>query len=231
MGQRASNGHDLDDSQPFWDILSNVNSAPCRSSTATGPYSLISEPPVVEISRSLFENKLAEYYGDDIEHIAANPQKYSHPVSQNAQHTANVAFRFGTKAEGCASAYSWICTTLIDDVCIRVEERDCAAQIWPPRLPSVRDVAAVGWQARLDVHHGFIGRNLCHRRLVDLLAAALRRSTRGLNIALLCREPCEPPVLFATSDAYAPRAMQLRPWHGRSLVLVTIDRAGGVAQN
>ncbi|WP_271587243.1 hypothetical protein [Bradyrhizobium sp. CCBAU 53415] len=63
------------------------NSTPGRSSTATRPYSLISEPPVVEITRSLFENKLAEYYGDDIEHIAANPQKYSHPVSQKAQPT------------------------------------------------------------------------------------------------------------------------------------------------
>ncbi|WP_167770769.1 hypothetical protein [Bradyrhizobium niftali] len=64
------------------DILSFLNSAPSSFSsesfsTAVPPYALVDEPPLVEISRSSFENKLAEFYGEDIEHIAANPQRYS----------------------------------------------------------------------------------------------------------------------------------------------------------
>jgi hypothetical protein len=39
---------------------------------------------VVEISKSSFENKLADFYGGDIEDIAANPQRYSRWVSEKA---------------------------------------------------------------------------------------------------------------------------------------------------
>ncbi|WP_375785031.1 hypothetical protein ACE10Z_36505 [Bradyrhizobium sp. Pha-3] len=78
--------------------LASAGSQAGSSSTATRPYSLVSEPPVVEISRSTFEDKLAEFYGDDLENIAAHPQRYSRPVSQKAQRTADIAFRFGTKA-------------------------------------------------------------------------------------------------------------------------------------
>ncbi|WP_342724032.1 Effector protein NopP [Bradyrhizobium sp. B097] len=91
-----------DDSQRLADMFCTLNLAPSSShagssSTATRPYSLVSEPPVVEISRSIFEDKLAEFYGDEIGNIAAHPQRYSARVSEKAQRTADIAFRFGTK--------------------------------------------------------------------------------------------------------------------------------------
>ncbi|WP_456639470.1 effector protein NopP [Bradyrhizobium sp. USDA 10063] len=51
----------------------------------------------MEISRSSFDRKLEDFYGDEIEHIAANPQQYSRPVSLKAERAADVAFRFGTR--------------------------------------------------------------------------------------------------------------------------------------
>ncbi|WP_424578355.1 hypothetical protein [Bradyrhizobium sp. USDA 326] len=91
------------DRQRFSDVFSSLNlapsiSSPDASSPPVPPYALVEEPPVVEISRSSFERKLVDFYGADIEDIAANPQRYSRWVSQKAQRTADTAFRFGTKS-------------------------------------------------------------------------------------------------------------------------------------
>ena len=91
------------DRQRFSDVFSTLNvapsiSSPDASSPAVPPYAMVEEPPVVEISRSSFERKLVDFYGADIEDIAANPQRYSRWVSQKAQRTADTAFRFGTKS-------------------------------------------------------------------------------------------------------------------------------------
>ncbi|MGY3622251.1 hypothetical protein ACVJGD_008447 [Bradyrhizobium sp. USDA 10063] len=90
------------DSQRFAEMFADMNIAASSaydssSSVATRPYSLVPRPPVVEISRSSFDRKLEDFYGDEIEHIAANPQQYSRPVSLKAERAADVAFRFGTR--------------------------------------------------------------------------------------------------------------------------------------
>lgn len=90
------------DSQRFSDVFSDLNLAPSSSSSdassrAVPAYALVDERPVVEISRSSFEDKLAKFYGGDIENIAANPRPYSRWTS-NAQRTTDTAFCFGAKS-------------------------------------------------------------------------------------------------------------------------------------
>ncbi|WP_246667660.1 Effector protein NopP [Bradyrhizobium macuxiense] len=88
------------DSQRFSDMFSAMhmaepNSYASSSSAPTRPYSLVRKPPVVEISSSSFEKKVKDFYGEEIEHIAADPQQYSRPVSLKAERTAYVAYRHG----------------------------------------------------------------------------------------------------------------------------------------
>ncbi|MET2832775.1 host specificity protein [Mesorhizobium shangrilense] len=67
------------------DLNASSSSAPAR------PYSLVSQPPIVEIDRSSFSRKARDFYGDEIKHIADNPQEYSDFVSSKAARTAMVA--------------------------------------------------------------------------------------------------------------------------------------------
>nr|WP_234886922.1 host specificity protein [Sinorhizobium terangae] len=71
------------------DSLASSSSAPER------PYTLVSQPPVVEIDRSSFGRKVREFYGDEIKEIADNPQEYSDFVSSKAERTATVARLYG----------------------------------------------------------------------------------------------------------------------------------------
>ncbi|ANT54325.1 host specificity protein (plasmid) [Mesorhizobium amorphae CCNWGS0123] len=65
------------------------------SSAPTHPYSLASQPPVVELERSSFARKVKDFYGDEIKHIAENPQEYSPFVSSKAGRTATIARLYG----------------------------------------------------------------------------------------------------------------------------------------
>ncbi|OAF04273.1 hypothetical protein AYJ54_24075 [Bradyrhizobium centrolobii] len=89
------------DSQRFADAFAGMHMAEpssyaSSSSAATRPYSLARNPPVVEISSSSFEEKVKDFYSDEIEHIAANPQQYSRAVSLKAERAAYVAYRHGS---------------------------------------------------------------------------------------------------------------------------------------
>ncbi|KLK92183.1 hypothetical protein AA309_15965 [Microvirga vignae] len=90
---------DSERTQSFSDTLANMHLATAdsnaRSSSPAPAYSLVPKPPVVEISRSLFEEKMMSFYGDEIEHIAANPKQYSDAVSLKATHTKDVAYHHG----------------------------------------------------------------------------------------------------------------------------------------
>ena len=63
------------------------------SSVTTTPYSLASKPQIIEIyHQRSFENGLRRFLdGDDITHIAGNPQEYSDHVSKKAWRTRAVA--------------------------------------------------------------------------------------------------------------------------------------------
>ncbi|RRH93215.1 host specificity protein [Mesorhizobium tamadayense] len=65
------------------------------SSAPTGPYALVSQPPIVEIDRSSFGREMRNFYGGEIKHIADNPQEYSDFVSSKAERTATVARLYG----------------------------------------------------------------------------------------------------------------------------------------
>jgi len=65
------------------------------SSAASRPYSLVSDPPGVELSQSSFAAKVKDFYGDEIQDIAARPQSYSRSVSLKAERAADVAYNHG----------------------------------------------------------------------------------------------------------------------------------------
>ncbi|NGO54250.1 Effector protein NopP [Mesorhizobium camelthorni] len=76
--------------------LAGGDSTGSSSSAATPAYSLRSRPPVVEIDRSSFRREVKHFHGDEITHIADNPQEYSDFVSARARRTADVAEQYGT---------------------------------------------------------------------------------------------------------------------------------------
>ncbi|WOH52871.1 Effector protein NopP [Bradyrhizobium sp. sBnM-33] len=102
MRQSATNHTQSDaDSQRFADMFAGMHiAAPSASSSsgATPSYSLVRRPPVVEITRSSFEENVKDCFGDEIQHIAAKPQRYSLPISSKAERTAQVAYDHGRKS-------------------------------------------------------------------------------------------------------------------------------------
>ncbi|WP_244919901.1 host specificity protein [Rhizobium grahamii] len=80
----------------FEEILSGMSTRSAQGSHASSssgairPYSLVSQPPIVELERSLFSRKLKHFYGNEIKHISDNHEEYSH-VSSKTQRTATVA--------------------------------------------------------------------------------------------------------------------------------------------
>ncbi|WP_246738299.1 Effector protein NopP [Bradyrhizobium sp. CCBAU 051011] len=95
------------DSQRFADMFAGMHiAAPRASSSGANPsYSLVRRPPVVEIKRSEFEEKVKDFYGDEIGDIAAKSQQYSLPVSSKAARTAQVAYDHGKKPDSESARY------------------------------------------------------------------------------------------------------------------------------
>ncbi|KWV58326.1 host specificity protein [Bradyrhizobium macuxiense] len=75
------------------------------SSSATRTYSLTSEPPIYEMNSNTFRQELRNFYGDDVKHIADNPQEYSDFVSSKAESTAMVARAGATVNHKTGSRY------------------------------------------------------------------------------------------------------------------------------
>ncbi|OCK59967.1 hypothetical protein [Bradyrhizobium sp. LMTR 3] len=88
------------DSQRFADMFAGMHmAAPSASSSSAAPsYSLARRPPVDEITKSSFEEHVKDFYGDEIEDIAAKPHIYSRPISSKAERTAQVAYDHGRKS-------------------------------------------------------------------------------------------------------------------------------------
>ncbi|WP_082653916.1 hypothetical protein [Bradyrhizobium pachyrhizi] len=88
------------DTPRFVDVLADIQSTPnpnASSSTAAAPsYFLAQRPPVIEITRSQFKDKMKDFHGAEIKHIAANSQEYSPFVSSKAARTASLAEGTGT---------------------------------------------------------------------------------------------------------------------------------------
>lgn len=61
-------------------------------------------PPVVELSKRSFAEQAKAYHGDEIKHIAANPQEYSPHISDKAKRTKKVAKKYGTTQYDTANA-------------------------------------------------------------------------------------------------------------------------------
>ncbi|WP_027576993.1 hypothetical protein [Bradyrhizobium sp. WSM1743] len=77
------------------------------SSSGSRPYFLTSEAPVVELSRNAFLDKLEEFYGDEIQKIANNPEIYSRPIANKAARTVQVAYDHGKKGSEDARYFSY----------------------------------------------------------------------------------------------------------------------------
>lgn len=104
--QSASTSHADESAQSAYDdrfteTLADV--ARASSPTARRPYSLASEPPIEEIDWARFRSELRSFYGDDIKHIADNPQEYSDFVSSKADNTTLVA-RLGATIDDTADS-------------------------------------------------------------------------------------------------------------------------------
>ncbi|RXH42229.1 host specificity protein [Bradyrhizobium zhanjiangense] len=61
------------------------------SSGQAKPYSLRSDPPIIEIDRGSFMDRVRRFLASDISQIATNPQEYSDFVSEKAERAAIVA--------------------------------------------------------------------------------------------------------------------------------------------
>ncbi|MCF6127521.1 Effector protein NopP [Mesorhizobium sp. M7A.F.Ca.CA.001.07.2.1] len=79
--------------------LSGSEGSGASSSAAPQAYSLNSRPPVVEINRTSFRRQVRQFHGDEITHIADNPQEYSEFVSSRARRTADVAQQYGIRRD------------------------------------------------------------------------------------------------------------------------------------
>ncbi|MCP1909949.1 type III effector protein NopP precursor [Bradyrhizobium brasilense] len=102
MTQIETGGTQTDQDRRFEDVFSSLQIAPqtayARSTSAAArPYSLAAKPPVVEISSTSFQELLEDFYGDEVQHIAANPQQYSRSVALKAERAADVAYNHGRK--------------------------------------------------------------------------------------------------------------------------------------
>ncbi|MBO4227545.1 Effector protein NopP [Bradyrhizobium neotropicale] len=102
MTQSGVGGTQADQGRSFEDAFSHMQLAPRESYTAPSsatarPYSLTASPPIIEISSQVFQDKLEDFYGDEIERIAANPKQYSDSVALKARRAADVAYSHGRK--------------------------------------------------------------------------------------------------------------------------------------
>ncbi|WP_445219712.1 Effector protein NopP [Bradyrhizobium sp. Pa8] len=86
------------DSHNFAQALENMHLGQNSRAGSSSPqtYSMVDRPPVVEISKRSFAEQAKAYHGDEIKHIAANPQEYSPRISDKAMLTKKVAKKYGT---------------------------------------------------------------------------------------------------------------------------------------
>ncbi|MCP3460779.1 Effector protein NopP [Bradyrhizobium sp. CCGUVB23] len=94
------------DSHSFLQTLENIHleSNSHAGSSSSRAYSLVDRPPVVELSKRSFAEQAKAYHGDEIKHIAANPQEYSPHISDKAKRTKKVAKKYGTTQYDTANA-------------------------------------------------------------------------------------------------------------------------------
>ncbi|WOH80241.1 Effector protein NopP [Bradyrhizobium sp. BEA-2-5] len=83
------------DGHGFAETLANMHLGSDASSSSSRSYSLVGRPPIVEISKRSFAEKAEAFYGDEIRHIAANPQEYSPRISSKAKLVKKVAKKYG----------------------------------------------------------------------------------------------------------------------------------------
>ncbi|WP_224741831.1 host specificity protein [Bradyrhizobium sp. 2S1] len=81
---------DEGESPRFADTVAGMEPG-ASSSVTTMPYSLASDPPIIEIDRSSFTEGVRRFLGGDIRHIASNPEEYSDFVSGKARRAGMVA--------------------------------------------------------------------------------------------------------------------------------------------
>ncbi|WFU74251.1 effector protein NopP [Bradyrhizobium sp. CB2312] len=75
------------------------------SSSSQPSYYLTSRSPVVEIDQAEFRERVRSFHGDEINHIASNPQEYSEFVSERARRTADVASSYAIRRDSDAARY------------------------------------------------------------------------------------------------------------------------------
>lgn len=103
---RAGGSNRAADTDRFAENVAGVASdlRPSSSSGEPRSYFLTSQPPIEEIDRSTFRREVKAFYGDDIKHIADNPQEYSGFVSLKALSAANVARGYANTNNDAAEA-------------------------------------------------------------------------------------------------------------------------------
>ncbi|WP_283809937.1 effector protein NopP [Bradyrhizobium forestalis] len=90
----------------FADALGRMGLQDSGASSSSQPsYYLTSRPPVIEINQAQFRERVRSFHGDEINHIANNPQEYSEFVSERARRTADVATNFGIRRDSDAARY------------------------------------------------------------------------------------------------------------------------------
>ncbi|MBR0893266.1 hypothetical protein JQ637_46340, partial [Bradyrhizobium diazoefficiens] len=75
------------------------------SSSSQPSYYLNSRPPVIEIKRAEFRERVRSFHGEEIDRIAKNPQEYSEFVSERASRTADTARSFAIRRDSDAARY------------------------------------------------------------------------------------------------------------------------------
>lgn len=103
MTQTEAGGAHTDQGRSFEDVFSDMQIAPQRPYTGSSPvtarpYSLTAKPPIVEITSTSFQELLEDFYGDEVQHIATNPQQYSRSVGLKAERAVDAAYNHGRKA-------------------------------------------------------------------------------------------------------------------------------------
>jgi hypothetical protein len=90
----------------FADAFSRMRLRDSDASSSSGPsYYNNPRPPVIEINQERFRREVRTFHGEEIDHIANNPQEYSQFVSERARRTADVARDYGIRRDSDAARY------------------------------------------------------------------------------------------------------------------------------
>ncbi|MCP3413428.1 Effector protein NopP [Bradyrhizobium brasilense] len=110
QSSRFAEDDEQTDASSFADAFANMrlteSTSSGGSSSATRPYSLVSDPPIIEFKdRHSFREAAKTYHSDEIKYIADNPQEYSKFVSDKAKRTVEVAKDYGTTRDSDDARY------------------------------------------------------------------------------------------------------------------------------